>query len=214
MSERVNNPSKNRRHAIGSPAGNALRGAFACRWALSPPRSISSNCGARAATRCHCLEPGAGAARPWLRGYAAGYVKKNRELDHDRPLRAHPQPALSGIDAHRRRLCLALLSWPVALVLAVGFAVIYIPVIASRSVFCAPLFRSFDAYCRRVPRLIPRLTQARADTGRNRDRMPAASRWSLYLKHREYNAALGAALLYLSLLFLRPALQRLLHRLR
>jgi hypothetical protein len=28
----------------------------------------------------------------------------------------------------------------------------------------------------------------------------------LYLRHREYNAAIGAALLYLSLLFLRPAL--------
>jgi hypothetical protein len=34
------------------------------------------------------------------------------------------------------------------------------------------------------------------------------------LKHREYNAALGAALLYLSLLYLRPMLESLLHRFR
>jgi hypothetical protein len=33
----------------------------------------------------------------------------------------------------------------------------------------------------------------------------------LYLKHREYNAAIGAALLYLSLLFLRPVLAAIIH---
>ena len=37
--------------------------------------------------------------------------------------------------------------------------------------------------------------------------MPSGSfSLALYLKHREYNAAIGAALLYLSLIFLRPAL--------
>jgi hypothetical protein len=30
--------------------------------------------------------------------------------------------------------------------------------------------------------------------------------FALYLRHREYNSAIGATLLYLSLLFLRPAL--------
>jgi hypothetical protein len=34
---------------------------------------------------------------------------------------------------------------------------------------------------------------------------------ALYLKHREYNSAIGAALLYLCLLFLRPALAMLPH---
>ena len=33
----------------------------------------------------------------------------------------------------------------------------------------------------------------------------------LYLKHREYNSAIGAALLYLSLLFLRPVLAAIFH---
>ncbi|MGB7267697.1 MAG: hypothetical protein WBC92_19425, partial [Terracidiphilus sp.] len=37
---------------------------------------------------------------------------------------------------------------------------------------------------------------------------------ALYLKHREYNAAIGAVLLYLSLLFLRPVLEGLLHSVR
>ncbi len=41
----------------------------------------------------------------WLRGYAAGYVKKNRELTSYRPLRPHPQSALPWLDAHCSRLC-------------------------------------------------------------------------------------------------------------
>jgi hypothetical protein len=38
--------------------------------------------------------------------------------------------------------------------------------------------------------------------------------FSLYLKHREYNAGIGAALLYFSLLFLRQAFSMLVHGLR
>jgi len=36
----------------------------------------------------------------------------------------------------------------------------------------------------------------------------------LYLKHREYNAGIGAALLYLSLLFLRPGLGAIIQKLK
>jgi hypothetical protein len=99
----------------------------------------------------------------------------------------------------------ALLSWPMAVVLAVGFSVIYIPVIASEERFLRSTFADFDAYCARVPRLLPRLTPARSgDEAGNFS-------FSLYLRHREYNAAIGAALLYLSLLLLRPALTLILH---
>jgi len=35
--------------------------------------------------------------------------------------------------------------------------------------------------------------------------------FALYMRHREYNAAIGALLLYLSLLLLRPALGLLVH---
>jgi hypothetical protein len=103
----------------------------------------------------------------------------------------------------------ALLSWPVALVLAFMFSVIYIPVIASEERFLRATFPEFSDYCRRVPRLIPRLTPANpTSTG-----VPhGAFAMSLYLKHREYNAAIGTALLYLCLLLLRPLAQQLFHR--
>jgi hypothetical protein len=102
----------------------------------------------------------------------------------------------------------ALLSWPVALVLAIMFAVIYIPVIASEERFLRATFPEFPDYCRRVPRLIPRILPSNPPGA---DNARGAFALSLYLKHREYNAAIGAAMLYLCLLLLRPLAERLLH---
>ena len=147
----------------------------------------------------------------WLRGYAAGYVKKNRELTVAGPYAHTRNPLYLGSMLIAAGFALALLSWPVALVLAVGFAVIYVPVVASEERFLRAAFPGFDAYCRRVPRLIPRLTPAPAPEDQSSS---GAFSFSLYLNHREYNAGIGAALLYLSLLFLRPVLGALVHGLR
>jgi hypothetical protein len=137
----------------------------------------------------------------WLRGYAAGYVKKNRELTVTGPYAHTRNPLYLGSMLMAAGFAVALLSWPVAVVLAVGFAVIYVPVIASEERFLRATFPDFDAYCRQVPRLIPRLTPARPSSHPG---APGAFSLTLYLKHREYNAGIGVALLYLSLLFLRP----------
>lgn len=139
----------------------------------------------------------------WLRGYAAGYVKKNRELTMTGPYAYTRNPLYLGSMLMAAGFAVALLSWPVALVLAVGFAAIYVPVIASEERFLRATFPEFDAYCRRVPRLIPRL--ARGKPGGSPGAAGSFS-MALYLKHREYNAGVGAALLYLSVLFLRPVL--------
>jgi protein-S-isoprenylcysteine O-methyltransferase Ste14 len=147
----------------------------------------------------------------WLRGYAAGYVKKNRELTTTGPYAYTRNPLYLGSMMMAAGFAVALLSWPVALALAAGFAVIYVPVIASEERFLRATFPGFDGYFRRVPRLIPRLTPApktddQAGSG--------AFSLALYLRHREYNAGIGAALLYLSLLFLRPVFSVLVHALR
>lgn len=151
----------------------------------------------------------------WLRGYAAGYVKKNRELTQTGPYAHTRNPLYLGSMLMAAGFALALLSWPVALALAMGFAVIYVPVIASEERFLRANFPGFDDYCRRVPRLIPRLTPAPAPQEQNGagDGLGAFS-LALYRRHREYNAGIGAALLYVSLLFLRPVLAVLVHRLR
>ena len=142
----------------------------------------------------------------WLRGYAAGYVKKNRELTQTGPYAYTRNPLYLGSMLIAAGFAVALLSWPVALVLAAGFGVIYVPVIASEERFLRSAFPGFDQYCQRVPRLIPRITPARNP---GRESAPGAFSFSLYLRHREYNAGIGAALLYLSLLLLRPSLAAL-----
>jgi protein-S-isoprenylcysteine O-methyltransferase Ste14 len=147
----------------------------------------------------------------WLRGYAAGYVKKNRDLTTTGPYAHTRNPLYLGSMMMAAGFAVALLSWPVALVLAAGFAVIYVPVIASEERFLLATFPGFDAYCKRVPRLIPRLTPA-SETGDQTG--SGAFSLALYLRHREYNASIGAALLYLSLLFLRPVFSVLVHALR
>ncbi|MGD0938652.1 MAG: isoprenylcysteine carboxylmethyltransferase family protein [Terracidiphilus sp.] len=139
----------------------------------------------------------------WLRGYASGYVKKNQELTVTGPYAYVRNPLYLGSMLIAAGFAVALLSWPVALVLALGFTVIYVPVIASEERFLRATFPGFDDYCRRVPRLIPRLT-----TGRHpeKENSTGAFSLSLYIRHREYNAAIGATLLYLSLLLLRHVL--------
>ena len=148
----------------------------------------------------------------WLRGYAAGYVKKNRELTQTGPYAHVRNPLYLGSMLIAFGFALALLSWPVALVLAIGFLIIYVPVIASEERFLRATFPDFEAYCARVPRLIPRVTPGVAVLGGhpaqsgNVTEVPSGSfSLALYLKHREYNALIGTAFLYLSLIFLRPA---------
>ncbi len=139
----------------------------------------------------------------WLRAYAAGYVKKNRELTVTGPYAHVRNPLYLGSMLIAAGFAVALLSWPVALALAVGFTVIYVPVIASEERFLRAAFPGFDEYCRQVPRLIPRFAAARI-AGREGAR--GGFSLSLYMRHREYNAGIGATLLYLSLFLLRPAL--------
>src|SRR5271157_3729962 len=129
----------------------------------------------------------------WLRGYAAGYVKKNRELTVTGPYAYTRNPLYLGSMLIAAGFALALLSWPVAVVLALGFVAIYVPVIASEERFLRAAFPAFDDYCQHVPRLIPRLTPARhPGTESGPDAGTGSFSLSLYLQHREYNAEIGA----------------------
>jgi len=139
----------------------------------------------------------------WLRGYAAGYVKKNRELTQTGPYAHTRNPLYLGSMLIAAGFAVALSSWPVAVALAVMFAAIYIPVIASEERFLRATFADFDAYCAKVPRILPRLTPAPTESQRG------SFSFALYRKHREYNAAMGAGLLYLGLLLMHPVMAAL-----
>jgi hypothetical protein len=129
-----------------------------------------------------------------LRGYAAGYVKKNAELTTTGPYACTRNPLYLGSMLVAFGFAVAARSVPIAISLAVLFAVIYIPVIRAEEEYLRSTFPDFDEYAARVPRLIPRIAAARK-SGPRPEFSPA-----LYRKHREYNASLGAAGMYAALI--------------
>jgi Phospholipid methyltransferase len=131
----------------------------------------------------------------WLRGYAAGYVKKNAELTMTGPYAHTRNPLYFGSMLIAFGFAAASKSIVIVLLLAVLFAVIYIPVIRSEEAFLRSQFSDFDAYAARVPRLVPRLRAVRiwdSDPGTER----GSFSFPLYRKHREYNALMGATAIY------------------
>jgi len=134
----------------------------------------------------------------WLRGYASGYVKKNQELTVTGPYAHTRNPLYLGSILIASGFAVALLSWQFAVALLVFFVLIYVPVIASEEAFLRDTFLEFEWYCARVPRLIPRITPVVKADG-SPDQSGGFS-FDLYRKHREYNSALGALLLYCGLL--------------
>jgi protein-S-isoprenylcysteine O-methyltransferase Ste14 len=127
----------------------------------------------------------------WLRGYAAGYVKKNAELTMTGPYAHTRNPLYVGSMLIAFGFAAASKSIVIVLLLAALFAIIYIPVIRSEEEFLRSTFADFDAYAARVPRLLPRLRAARIG-----DSEPGRFSLPLYRKHREYNALMGAAAIY------------------
>ncbi len=134
----------------------------------------------------------------WLRGYAAGYVKKNAELTQTGPYAYTRNPLYLGSVMAAFGFAFASRRWELVVLLALLFMVIYGPVILSEERFLRGHFADFDAYAAHVPRLLPRLTPAPAPAGQTAAGFDAAR----YRKHREYNSVMGAAGIYATLLVL------------
>jgi protein-S-isoprenylcysteine O-methyltransferase Ste14 len=83
-----------------------------------------------------------------LRAYAAGYVKKDRELTMTGPYAHTRNPLYLGSMLMAAGFALALESWPVAALVAAGFTAIYVPVMASEERFLRGAFPEFEGYCR------------------------------------------------------------------
>jgi protein-S-isoprenylcysteine O-methyltransferase Ste14 len=129
----------------------------------------------------------------WLRGFASGYVKKAQELTTTGPYAYTRNPLYLGSMIIAAGFAVAARDWWIALAMLLIFLAIYIPVIRFEEKLLRGMFGAdFDAYMTRVPRLLPRL---RAETSGTRGAFSRA----LYLKHREYQAALGTAVMLAAL---------------
>ena len=97
----------------------------------------------------------------WLRGYAAGYVKKNAELTRTGPYAYTRNPLYLGSISIAAGFAVAAGRWWLVVLLVAMFLAIYLPTILSEEEFLRRTFPQFEEYARRVPRLLPRLTPAR-----------------------------------------------------
>ncbi len=132
-----------------------------------------------------------------LRGYASGYVKKNTELTMTGPYAYTRNPLYLGSMLIAFGFAVASRNLWIFLALAVLFAMFYAPTILGEEAYLRARFQEFDAYAKKVPRLLPRLFfQAKPDETVSRGQFS----WALYFLHREYNSVLGSLILYFALM--------------
>ena len=121
----------------------------------------------------------------FLRGLASGHVQKDKQLTTSGPYAYTRNPLYLGSLMLGAGFAIAARSWWIVAVMLLMFAVIYVPVIAGEERYLRQTFPEYDEYARHVPRMLPRLT-------RYGDQQSAYSS-ARYLKHREYEASIGCA---------------------
>jgi protein-S-isoprenylcysteine O-methyltransferase Ste14 len=121
-----------------------------------------------------------------LRGWAAGHIRKNSALATSGPYAFTRNPLYLGSFLLGLGFTIGSGFWPLGILFAVVFLGIYFPVMRVESGTLAELFgQSFQRYAREVPLFLPRVTPYRSgESGNGFDS-------SLYMRYREYRAALG-----------------------
>jgi len=119
-----------------------------------------------------------------VRGYAAGHLRKHKQLATSGPYAFTRNPLYLGSVLLAAGFSAASHSWISPLLLAAYFAIFY-PMVIRREQ--GELERQYGAafveYMSKVPAFWPRLSPATASTAR--------FSWSLYRQNREYEAAIG-----------------------
>jgi protein-S-isoprenylcysteine O-methyltransferase Ste14 len=137
------------------------------------------------------------AAGVGVRAAASGHIRKNAALATTGPYAYTRNPLYLGSIMIALGFIVAARNLWIG-VAAIGmFAFIYLPVIAAEEKYLRAAFSDYDRYASQVPRLLPRLTPYRS--GDDAQVGPGGFSSALYLRHREYNAALGAVLMLLAL---------------
>lgn len=121
-----------------------------------------------------------------LRAWAAGHIRKNSALATSGPYAFTRNPLYLGSFLLGLGFTIASGFWPLGILFALLFLGIYFPVMRVESATLAQLFgQSFERYAREVPLFFPRVTPYRS--GERSEGFDT----SLYMRYREYRAALG-----------------------
>jgi protein-S-isoprenylcysteine O-methyltransferase Ste14 len=128
-----------------------------------------------------------------VRALASGHIRKNAELATTGPYAYTRNPLYLGSIIIAVGFIIAARNPWVGIGALAMFAFIYLPVIIAEEKYLQSAFPGYDRYAHEVPRFLPRLSPYRA--GAEVDDGSAHFSSALYLRHREYNAALGAVLM-------------------
>jgi protein-S-isoprenylcysteine O-methyltransferase Ste14 len=121
-----------------------------------------------------------------LRAWAAGCLAKDQRLAKGGPYAHTRNPLYLGTLLVAAGLAIAARSLWLGALFAAVFVFVYLPVIQLEEQHLRRLFPDYGTFADRVPALWPRLRAVR-DSGAQQ------FRWALYVKNREYQAALGFA---------------------
>ncbi|HKO63416.1 MAG TPA: isoprenylcysteine carboxylmethyltransferase family protein [Pyrinomonadaceae bacterium] len=121
-----------------------------------------------------------------VRAWASGHIRKNSALATSGPYAFTRNPLYLGSFLLGLGFTIASGYWPLGILFALLFLGIYFPVMRVESATLAGLFgKNFEDYARQVPLFFPRITPYRSgEPAKGFDS-------SLYMRYREYRAALG-----------------------
>ncbi|HKG22822.1 MAG TPA: isoprenylcysteine carboxylmethyltransferase family protein [Blastocatellia bacterium] len=135
-----------------------------------------------------------------IRAWASGCLRKNEKLTTHGPYAHTRNPLYLGTFIMGTGIAIsASVPWFVLLFMAL-YLVIYVPVMFAEAETMSDFFpEDYGDYSKEVPLLVPRLTPYRARGGRGAKAAPGPRGASntgsfdsaLYLRHREYRAAVG-----------------------
>jgi protein-S-isoprenylcysteine O-methyltransferase Ste14 len=130
-----------------------------------------------------------------IRAWAAGHIRKNEALARSGPYAFTRNPLYLGSFILGLGFTIGSGRWELAIVFAALFLGIYFPVMRVESRTLAEMFGDeYREYALHVPLFLPRLT--RYDDG---IAAPTGFDRSLYLRYREYRAALGLFVAWVTL---------------
>ena len=119
-----------------------------------------------------------------LRAWATGHLEKNLTLTESGPYAFVRNPLYVGTSISAAGLAVSGRSWLLAIIFAAVFILVYLPVIELEEQHLAQIFPGFITYTARVPQLLPKFS---------RPTNPKRFSFALYLRNREYQAALAFA---------------------